>query len=323
MDYAKLLKANATLSSAKVTNGNIDLDALQLVDDEDAFIKAIQKADKRIDGAASVEDVEKQLNSAIEVVDEYMAKLTAVDLPAELKANLVKEIIDYAASLKITTKPATANDRTYSSTIVNKYNAIVDEAIAAAKAATTYKDYYEVINKYLGSDYDDNIVQKENKKTVCVVQSAKVVAATKVYPTNNTAGFVAITNGNSVQILETTNGELNNLQNMDIDTEAQVAAAQKVLNALGDYNYKDIAYTASNQDWKKAESFRLQLAKFVVSGNINDLTTSKLNSVIAAVDSTMAPSLVNAQVDKALDVYADYTRLEQYKDCLLYTSRCV
>ena len=99
MDYDQLLKNKATLSSAKVNNGNIDLDSLQLVDDEDAFITAIQKADKRIDGAASVEDVEKQLNSAIEVVDEYMAKLTAVDLPAELKANLVKEIIDYAASL--------------------------------------------------------------------------------------------------------------------------------------------------------------------------------------------------------------------------------
>ena len=81
-----------------------------------------------------------------------------------------------------------------------------------------------------------------------------------------------------------------------------------MLNALGDYDYKDIAYTASNQDWADAESFRLQLAKFVVSGDIADLTTSGLVSAISAVNSTTAPSAVNAQVDNALN---NYTRIQQ------------
>ena len=69
------------------------------------------------------------------VIDKYLNKLASVEVTdAQIKA-LVDAITDFASKKDVSTKD-------YSAAIVNQYDAMVEEAIAAAKAVKTMKDYY-------------------------------------------------------------------------------------------------------------------------------------------------------------------------------------
>ena len=80
LDYDELLKCSTTISPAAIAKGNIKLDSLAL-DDEEAFITDFKKAVARYTAAASVADVQEQMNDALRVIDKYMACLLYTSMP--------------------------------------------------------------------------------------------------------------------------------------------------------------------------------------------------------------------------------------------------
>ena len=171
---------------------------------------------------------------------------------------------------------------------------MVEEAVAAAKAVKTTKEYYNVIDKYLGSLYNGAVKSVTRK-------------ATTIYPSPSDYGWVVIVD-KAVYISENTIGELNKLVNMTKDIEVQIKAAEKVQAALGEYNYKDIA----KDMWDEAETYRLGLAYFIENGDAKKMPAN-LKAEIENLTATSKASEINAAVDKALAIYTVYTRLAQYK----------
>ena len=294
-DYLSILGYVETSgnSDAKIdtllSDGNIALDSLKLsADDAKAFSEDWKNAYNTLKSSSSLSDVEKNLNKVLIVIDKYLNKFSSVEVTdTQIKA-LVNAITDFASTKNVSTA-------THSASIVNQYDDMVEEAIAAAKAVKTMKDYYNVIEEYLGSKYN----------------GATVKALAKDYDSINKGaqyGYVVVKDG-VVYIYEISTGKLNRLVNMTKDVEKQINAAERIQTALGDYNYKDIA----KDKWKDAETYRLGLADFIESGDENDLPTS-LKSVITSIKATDKASVITQKVNQAVAIYDEYTKLAEYKE---------
>ena len=183
--------ADMTIKTAVITNGNVDLDSLGLsASDKASFTKEYTSQITKLKAAVSTDDVEESLNDVLKVIDKYLANLTSAEVTDAERTALVNEIIGFANSKNVSTS------NNYSSTIVNKYDAMVEEAVAAAKAVQTKAEYYEVINKYLGTEYTGKVKSAVNAKGATVKPSI-----------SGEDGYVVALDG-SVYIFETTLGEL-------------------------------------------------------------------------------------------------------------------
>ena len=271
-----------------LSDGNITLDSLGLSkEEEEDFLNDWNRAYQTLKNSSSVEDVNKNLNKVLMVIDKYLNKLASVEVTdAQIKA-LVDAITDFASKKDVSTKD-------YSAAIVNQYDAMVEEAIAAAKAVKTMKDYYNVIEEYLGSTYNGTTVKALAKDYDSINKGAQY-------------GYVVVKDG-AVYIYEKSVGKLNKLVNMTKDVEKQISAAEKVQTALGDYNYKDIA----KDSWKDAEAYRLGLTEFIESGDVTKMRPG-LRNIITKIDASSTASVVNGVVNKAVTAYEKYTKLASYR----------
>ena len=155
--FTNVARANMTISNTEITNGNVDLDSLKLsASDQNSFTNEYTSQIAKLKAAISTDDVEESLNDVLKVIDKYLANLTSAEVTDAERTALVNEIISFADSKKVSTATNSAGI-SYSSTIVNKYDAMVEEAVAAAKAVQTKAEYYEVINKYLGTVYSSTV----------------------------------------------------------------------------------------------------------------------------------------------------------------------
>ncbi|MEY8368565.1 fibronectin type III domain-containing protein [Anaerovoracaceae bacterium 42-11] len=195
----------------------------------------------------------------------------------EVPQAVIDELVKEIRAKAATKKVNTAN---YSAAVVNAYEAAIAQGVAAAKAVTNYDEYHKVHDKYLGA----------------------------------TTSEATYANGNVIVHIEQVS-VFDKLANKNLDAEKQIKAIEKVLSAIGEYNYKDI----KSNEWDTAEKFYAEAKYFVENGEFNKLTSNVTEQALSALygitsgndavskDDTTAE--VNSKVAAVVDKYESMTLL--------------
>ena len=293
--------ANMSIKQQEISTGNVKLDGLQLSPkDQAAFSDDYASQIKKLKAATSTDDVEKSLNDVIETIDKYMSKLSSTEVTDAERTALVNQILAYADAKSVDTTD-------HSTAIVKKYDAMVEEAVAAAKAVKTKAEYYEVINKYLGTNFGSG-------SAAGAVKSVIHETGAKVEPTPVKAGYAVVYQGHSY-ILVTTIGELDKLVNMKKNVEARIAALEEIQKELGAYDYK----TISEGDWEQAEAIRYEITYYIENGAWDtsiphqNLPVGNFMYYINQITAGQNAATVDLHIADAIDQYNALTLLPQAK----------
>ena len=237
-------------------------------------------AEDAIDDAVDADGVKKVLNTYLERTDKVCAQLKAVELPQSDIDQLVKEIRAYADGKNV-------SSATHSASVVNAFEKAIAEGVAAAKAVTTWDEYYKVQDKYLGA------------------------AASKAEAKN----------GNVYVHIEQ-ESVFDKFENKTKEVEKQIKAVEQLLSTIGEYNYKDVEST----NWTAVEDFYAEAKYFVENGTFDKLTGSATGAQKALYDLVKGStpveagdtaSEVTAKVNAVVDEFNKLSRLAALQNQLV------